>query len=260
MWQEAAEGWAEHDDPEPSEPWYIDAHNLVLEPVDVESHRFTIVVLHSCSGGPDDFVPFFHHLKLPFRSQIRAVVPCSPKRRENHYGYETEMNSWFEYDDQSQDGNGVKDRRQLLEQRERIVRLLEAERRKLAGEGRRLLLWGLSQGAGLAVDAALHAPFTVGGVIALRGMALRESLEALPMRSAEEARPLQVLAINGKRDWLCPPEAAGASYEALRPHGASVRFEAEPSLGHACARGRQRLNRFELEKVSRFLSQVWDGL
>lgn len=241
---------------EPGRPWYIDAHDLVLEPSDAGAHRFTAVGLHSCSGGPDDFVPFFHNLDVPFRSQIRLVVPCSPVRLENHYGWEKEQNSWFEYDGDSQDGNAVKHLDQLLEQRVRLLRLLERERSRLPdGDGRRLIIWGLSQGAGLALDVALHAPFAVGGVLALRGMAL----PGRPARPAP-AEPVQVLAINGVHDWLCPPDVARASYEALSPHGARLSFVAEPTLGHACARGRQKLNAPELRRVNAFLREVWGGL
>lgn len=242
---------------EPGPPRYIDTHDLVLAPSECGGdHRFTLLLLHSCTGGPDDFLAFFHRLDMPFRSKVRAVVPCSPVRLENHYGWEKELNSWFEYDATSGDGNAVKYPEQLVEQRERLLLLLEKERRRLPEhDSRRLVLWGLSQGAGLAVDVALRAPFPVGGVVALRGMAL----DAPPERP-EGSAPVEVLAINGTRDWLCPPGPARESYEALRSSGACVTFEEEASLGHACARGNQRLNRNEMQRVNTFLRHVWTGL
>lgn len=244
-------------DVEPGEPRYIDAHDLVLEPSEPGDHRFSLVVLHSCSGGPDDFVAFFHHLDLPFRSKVRAVVPCSPVRLENHYGWARELNSWFEYDATTGDGNAVKHPEQLGEQRERLLALVDMERRRLPdGDGRRMVLWGLSQGAGLALDIALRVPFAVGGVIALRGMALEEA----PPQRPEGSTPVEALAINGAHDWLCPPDVARKGYEALRSSGANITFEVEPSLGHGCARGRQQLNKPELERVSKFLRGVWAGL
>lgn len=245
------------EDAEPGEPRYIDAHDLVLEPSQASDHRFTLVVLHSCSGGPDDFTAFFHRLDLPFRRNVRVVVPCSPVRLENHYGWERELNSWFEYDAEVGDGNSVKHPEQLREQRERLLALVDIERQRLPGsDGRRLVLWGLSQGAGLALDVALRSPFEVGGVIALRGLALEEA----PPRRLEGSMPVEVLAINGAHDWLCPPEIARKGYEAMRSSGANLTFEVEPSLGHGCARGRQQLNRPELERVSHFLRRVWYGL
>lgn len=238
------------------QPWYIDAHDMVLEPRAPGEHQFTLVVLHSCSGGPDDFTAFFHQLDLPFRSKVRAVVPCAPVRLENHYGWSKEQNSWFEYDNDSKDGNEVKHPEQLVEQRLRLLALLERERCRLPdGDARRMVLWGLSQGAGLALDIALHAPFTVGGVIALRGMALRDS----PPRS-KGSPDVEVLAINGARDWLCPPEAARTSYEAHGQRGIKLDFQVEPSLAHSCARGRQKMNKPELVRVNAFLRRIWAGL
>lgn len=250
----------EEEDDGAGEPWYIDVHDLVLEPSRSADHRYTLVVLHSCSGGPDDFLPFFHRLDASLRGRVRAVVPCSPVRAETHDGWKKEQNSWFEYDDSSPDGNSLKYPSQLLEQRCRVLTLLENERARLPnGDARRLVLWGLSQGAALAVDAALHAPFAVGGVVALRGMALRGHLESLPSRPAGTPA-VKLLAINGAYDGLCPPDVARATYEALAPHGLCVEYVTEPTLGHACARGRQRLHGPELRRVNGFLRRVWEAL
>eukprot|EP00747_Dinoflagellata_sp_TGD_P022459 gnl/TRDRNA2_/TRDRNA2_129127_c0_seq2.p1 gnl/TRDRNA2_/TRDRNA2_129127_c0~~gnl/TRDRNA2_/TRDRNA2_129127_c0_seq2.p1 ORF type:complete len:344 (-),score=53.65 gnl/TRDRNA2_/TRDRNA2_129127_c0_seq2:41-1072(-) len=266
----ASAGTAEsacEDADEPAEPWYIDMHDLVLEPA--RGHCFTLVLLHSCSGGPDDWLPFFHRLDLPFRASIRAVVPCAPIRSEEHYGWCGKQNSWFEYE-----GNGVKDLQQLFEQRERILRILQEELLRLPNEDPgRLIIGGLSQGVGLAIDVALHAPFVLGGVLALRGAALGESLNdlTLPASTAEQmpkgrddstckARALEIFAVHGKHDNQCPPSEARTSYEALKSYGARVSFEVEPTLGHACARGRQRLNGPELRRVNEFLRRCWGNL
>jgi len=231
------------------EPWYVDTQDLVLEPSEPRDHRFTIIGLHSCSGGPDDLLPFFHRLNVPVRRHIR---------REDHSGWMKEQNSWFEYDDDSKDGNELKYPEQLLEQRSRLLRLLESERLRFPDcDGSRLMLWGLSQGVGIAIDVALRAPFAVGAVLALRGMALPQAqLMDLPLQ-AERNHTVQLLAINGTYDWLCPPDAAQASYEALRPYGACVEFVEEPTLGHACARGRQKLNAAELRRVNQLFLDLW---
>lgn len=255
--EEPASSSSAWEDTELGPPWYIDTHDLVLEPSELAQHRFTLIVLHSCSGGPDDFLAFFHRLDPSLRGKVRAVVPCSPVRLETHEGWTKEQNSWFEYDAFVGDGNSLKYPEQLTEQRSRVLGLLEKERKRLPdGETRRIVLWGLSQGAGLAVDVALHASFQVGGVLALRGMALDEGSPRRP----EGALPVDVLAINGSRDWLCPPAVAKTTYEALRGHGANIAFEEIGSLGHACARGRQTMNRHELERVNRWLCERWKGL
>eukprot|EP00931_Biecheleriopsis_adriatica_P057482 TRINITY_DN34102_c0_g1_i1.p1 TRINITY_DN34102_c0_g1~~TRINITY_DN34102_c0_g1_i1.p1 ORF type:complete len:278 (+),score=52.50 TRINITY_DN34102_c0_g1_i1:34-867(+) len=242
-WRDDEEQKAE----EVGQPWFLDAHDLVLEPSCSGPHSFTLVLLHSCTGGPDDWIPFFHRLALPFRERIRAVIPCSPIRLENHYGRAKRLNSWFEYD-----GNRAKCPDQLGEQRRRVLEIMELERLRLPdANGRRLVLGGLSQGAALAVDCALHANFAVGGVVALRGM-------ALPLESGSgRSEQVEVFAANGGHDWLCPPEEARASYEALQSKGLKVTFDSDPHLAHGCARGKQKLSARELTKVSDFLCRVW---
>ncbi|CAE8668878.1 unnamed protein product, partial [Polarella glacialis] len=131
------------DSEEVGDPWYIDAHDLVLEPASGKAHSFTLVLLHSCSGGPDDWLPILHRLDVPFRSDIRFVVPCAPMRRESHSSWSGEMNSWFEY---AADGQSAKDPEQLAEQRTRLLATLERERSRLpGGDARRIVLGGLSQ-------------------------------------------------------------------------------------------------------------------
>jgi len=247
--------WEEEWEEEPPDPWYVDSHDLVLAPTTPGTHSFTLVLLHSCTGGPDDAFAFFHRLNVPFRGGIRVVVPCSPVRQENHYGRAREMNSWFEY----QGDNGVKFPTQLVHQRQRLLSLLDSERRRLpGGDARRLVIWGLSQGAALALDVALHASFTVAGIVALRGMALSVDSKGLPdLRTSAHPPCLELLAINGERDWVCPPSDARKSYEAWRPHGVRLHFEQQPGLAHACARGSQVLSAGEMRKVSAFLKHVW---
>mmetsp|Transcript_123881 Transcript_123881/g.241279 ORF Transcript_123881/g.241279 Transcript_123881/m.241279 type:complete len:330 (+) Transcript_123881:96-1085(+) len=254
-WQECS--WDEECEEDLPDPWYVDGHDLVLEPMTPKTHEFTLLLLHSCTGGPDDAFAFFHRLNLPFRGGIRVAVPCSPVRRENHYGRARDVNSWFEYTGE----NGVRFPSQLIHQRHRLLRLLDSERRRLPdGDACRLVIWGLSQGAALALDVALHASFTVGGVVALRGMALSVDSKRLPnLRTSANPPCLELLAINGERDWICPPCDARKSYEAWRPHGVSVHFEEQPGLAHACARGRQVLSAGEMRKVTAFLQQVWAG-
>lgn len=261
VWDDSADGsrWQNqsgtHDDE--GNPWYIDEHNVTIDPVIPGSHEFTIVCLHSCSGGPDDFFPFFHRLDVPFRRHIRAVIPCSPVRCESRGDHQITQNSWYEYVCETEDANTVKHKHQLAEQRDRLLKLLEEERRRLPGaDGKRLMVWGLSQGAALAVDVALHAGFAVGAVIALRGMALGEDPADLP-QCHPDSRTIPVYASNGERDWLCPPEKAKATYEALQPYGLQVFYRIEASLAHGCARGRQRLSRNEMHHVSKFVASIW---
>eukprot|EP00928_Gymnodinium_smaydae_P053616 TRINITY_DN37564_c0_g1_i1.p2 TRINITY_DN37564_c0_g1~~TRINITY_DN37564_c0_g1_i1.p2 ORF type:complete len:280 (-),score=32.60 TRINITY_DN37564_c0_g1_i1:8-847(-) len=251
-WESHGDGNDHHESDLP-DPWYIDAQDLVLEPAGTSKHRYTLVLLHSCSGGPDDWLPYVHRLNLPFRSSIRIVVPCAPVRHESHGHWNGKQNSWFEY---SSEGDTAKNADQLAEQRERLLALVHRERERLPDQdGRRLILGGLSQGVALAVDVALRTPFSIGGVLALRGMVLRDSLSGLGT-----VNPFELFVYHGERDWQCPVAEAKAGYESLRAHGVSLEFWSDPALGHACARGRQRLCGLELRRVCAFLRRMWSDI
>mmetsp|Transcript_62758 Transcript_62758/g.149745 ORF Transcript_62758/g.149745 Transcript_62758/m.149745 type:complete len:344 (-) Transcript_62758:95-1126(-) len=237
-------------------PWYIDVHDLILHP---PNHQFTIVVLHSCSGGPEDIIPYIHHCLPSLRQMTRIVAPASPLHTDD---WDRTLNSWFEYDDASEDGNSVKDATQLLAQSERIVQLLADERDRLPGkDASRLMLWGLSQGVALALHAALRTPFAIGGILALRGMALKESeSDLLPWQQDwQHKRDLEVFAFNGGRDRMCPQDKARASYDALSRFGVRTDYGTDPYLAHACAHGRQHFSSKEFSEVASWLQRKWDG-
>ncbi|OLP98825.1 Acyl-protein thioesterase 1-like 1 [Symbiodinium microadriaticum] len=162
------EEWAEASQEPIPDPRYIEAHDLALEPTG--DHGFTMLLLHSCSGGPDDWIPIIHRLDVPFRNEIRFVVPCAPVRRETFDGWTKEQNSWFTY---SEDGQHAEDPQELQEQLDRMEAILGKEVEKLPQkDARRLLVGGFSQGVALAVElgrrhgrSAVKAasPDTIGG-------------------------------------------------------------------------------------------------
>ena len=83
------------------------------------------LLLHSCSGGPDDWIPIIHRLDVPFRNEIRFVVPCAPVRRESFDGWTKEQNSWFTYSEDGQHATG-----QLLEKYASLLHLTPTARNR----------------------------------------------------------------------------------------------------------------------------------
>ncbi|MDQ0504529.1 alpha/beta hydrolase [Xanthobacter agilis] len=89
-----------------------------------------------------------------------------------------------------------------------------------------LALVGFSQGATLALCAALMRPHPVAAVVGFSG-ALPEGLPA-----AITAQP-QVLMIHGEDDPLVPFAAMGATKERLKAAGVPAKSMRRPGLGHA---------------------------
>jgi len=193
-----------------------------------------------------------HRLDPNLRAAIRIVVPCAPSVMEDDEGWWPGMlNSWFTYADDGEPAIAE----ELVQQRARILTILESERQRLPDcDGRRLVVGGLSQGASLAIDVGLRAPFAIGGVLSLRGCVLQASLGDC----GGHPDGLEVLATHGERDSICPVEDARQSYARLRQCAAvKLQLETDPYLAHACARGRQVQSELELRHIAEFLSRVW---
>lgn len=238
------------EDPPDDAPVFVNAHDLVLQPSVAGAHCLTLVLLHSRSGGPEDCLAYVHRLEPKLRQRLRIVAPCAPWASEEQDGWEGTLNSWFAYGTGSR-AHGA----QLVAQCERILALVERERGFLPeGDGRRIVLGGLSQGASLAIEVACRASFELGGVLALRGCVLQETLDAMAMPARQTA---EVLAFHGELDSIVPLEEARTSYQELRARGMSVDFRSDPFLAHACARGRQAVSAEETRCIGAFLSHVW---
>ncbi|CAE8587369.1 unnamed protein product [Polarella glacialis] len=163
--------------------------------VQVPQPRLVLLFFHSCTHGPEDvfqFLPYIWSAGLK-PQEVRVLAPCSPQRmqpsgRESH--------SWYDYTTDRCWRGSAPDRveySQLLEQRQRLLQILEDEHRNLAPGGR-IVLGGLSQGAALAIDVMLHAPehiASIAGCFCLRGMMQGETHVDLPQKLLIGARAAQ---------------------------------------------------------------------
>lgn len=205
------------------------------------SHRFTMLWLHSCYGRPEHVQGYLDNLReqgVVAGVDLRVVAPRAPMRPSeipDQPGLQ-----WFQYKSEVlSHGGGVQDDanlEQLREQRQRLLRLLDNELRRLPPEGR-LIIDGLSQGVSMAVDLLLHIPRNGGdlyqkfrGVIARRGMLQRESLEDVPKGVWLSGFP--ILAVHGSDDEVAPLRAAWRSYALLSDCGASLRFHTIRGMRH----------------------------
>jgi len=92
---------------------------------------------------------------------------------------------------------------QFVEQRQRLIGVLEEAHRQLPPGGR-LVLGGLSQGAALALDVMLHAPShidSIAGVFCSRGMMQDETRYNLQDdKVAHRAKRCPIFVFHGKLD------------------------------------------------------------
>lgn len=247
-------------------------HDMILQ-YGTSKSKMTLFFLHSCAHCPQDigyYLNYFWDFGLD-KADVRIVAPCSPRRQfpENYEG-----NTWFDYTTdrswQNKQQDAV-DHGQFLEQRERLLELLEDEHRRLP-EGGMIVLAGLSQGASLAADLLLHAPAHIDSIAGLwcsRGLIQQESPGERDETGREvetflgerdldwqvvshRARTVPVFVYHGKADTTVPWKIARKSYLRLKNYYKfKVTMYAEEDIHHAT----ESLQ--EYSRVAKFLYQVF---
>ena len=108
----------------------------------------------------------------------------------------------------------------------KILALVDALRREHQPD--RVFIAGFSQGASMALAAALKRPWDFAGVIALSGLCCPEMLP----KDAASVRGLKVFMSHGRFDPVIPIAQARASRDLLTPLGLDLRYK-EYDMPHA---------------------------
>ena len=118
--------------------------------------------------------------------------------------------AWYELDWTPQ---GLRlDMAAAIAARDQVAALVQTLCSQWAVAAENLYLLGFSQGAGLALSAALELPQRLGGVAFLSGLFLRE---ALPQKDLEHLQDLPVLMTHGRHDQTIPLADGQATRELI---------------------------------------------
>lgn len=186
---------------------------------------YTLIFFHACTHGPADVLPYMPNLwRAGLRpNDVRIVAPCAPRRETDDWV----TNAWYDYttDRCWQGSPDCASFDQLVEQRQRLLTILEMEHQRLPPGGR-MVLGGLSQGASVALDVLLHAPEhvdSISGCFCTRGMLQRETLWDLPPQKVQQrAAECPVFVFHGTADYTVPWSVAKHSYKWLDEQGFTV--------------------------------------
>ena len=180
-----------------------------------------LILLHGFGADENDLLPLARELD----PSLRVVSLAAP------IALEQGGRAWYRLQEGPQ---GISfDPREVLEAGKIALEAVEG----IARESPDPVLCGFSQGAGMALAAALERPGLVSTVLAL---------SAVPPRREGDGKGLRVFLGHGTFDPLIPVEVARATRDLLTKLGASVTYREYP-MGHMiCAE--------ELEDARNFLA------
>ncbi len=180
--------------------------------------RELIVFLHGVASNGDIVLPLRHRLRVSFPHAL-IIAPHAPEPDPvGSHAYR-----WWDLAD-------FKPRSLAAGVRQAAPALNRYIDQLLAASGLsddRLVLAGFSQGAMLAMHAAIARPRRVAGVVAFSGMLAHR---ALPWRMFGQRPP--VLLVHGTDDTVVPPDAYFDAIDRLSAYGCCVQARMRIGLGH----------------------------
>ena len=182
----------------------------------------SVIWLHGLGADGHDFVPIVPELRLPPSPGIRFVFPHAPVRPVT-LNMGMRMRAWFDIKTLTAEGRA--DEAGLAASVARLGELIAAEH-KLGIAAGRIVVAGFSQGAAVALHAALRQPAALAGVLALSGYLPLQAVLASELADANRQTP--ILMCHGQYDPVLPLALGLAACNWLRAAGYRVEWKEYP--------------------------------
>ncbi len=190
--------------------------SIVIETADQPTH--TIIWMHGLGADGNDFVPIVQELNLQ-SIRIRFVFPHAPFRPVSINGGAI-MRAWYDITDQNlssdEDATGICASQSVVE------KLISKEKQN-GIKPENIILAGFSQGGAIALQAGLHYPDKLAGILVLSSyLPLSKTL------NTDAHRPktiTQIFMAHGHNDPVIPLELAILSKQKLLELGYSVKWK-----------------------------------
>ena len=202
------------------------ADAVVLAPATQASA--SVIWLHGLGADGHDFVPIVPELKLPDSPGVRFVFPHA-RVRPVTLNMGMRMRAW--YDIKTLTAEGRADEEGLRESIALLGRFIAAER---AGgiASSRIVIAGFSQGAAVALHAALRHAEPLAGILALSSYLPLQALLAAELSEANRATP--ILMCHGQQDPVLPLALGVMACNWLRASGYRVEWKEYPMQHQVC--------------------------
>lgn len=203
-------------------------YNDVIEINPSSSPKVSVIWLHGLGADGYDFVGIANELNLPEEMGVRFVFPHAPIRKITlNSGYK--MRGWFDIyalsEEAPQDETGMKEALEILEQ-------LVAKEIALGISSEKIIIAGFSQGAAVALHAALSSKYKFAGILALSGFLLQKILPQ-PISVLNKGTP--ILMMHGECDDLISMDWALIARDKLLELEFNIAFETYATEHNVCA-------------------------
>jgi phospholipase/carboxylesterase len=180
---------------------------IVINPI--LTPKASIIWLHGLGASGYDFVDMVTALNLPEDMAVRFIFPHAPMREITiNGGYK--MRGWFDIHalsiEATQDELGMKEALEILEKL-----IIKEISQGIPSEN--IIIAGFSQGAAVAIHAALSSKHTFAGILALSGFLLQK---ILPNVISNSNKNTPILMLHGTHDDVVPLEWAEVSVNLLK--------------------------------------------
>ena len=188
----------------------------------------SVIWLHGLGADGHDFVPIVPELKLPPSPGVRFVFPHAGVRPVT-LNMGMRMRAW--YDIKTLTAEGRADEAGLRESLARVGELIAAER-ALGVATQRIVIAGFSQGAAVALHAALRHPEPLAGVLALSCYLPLQATLAAELSESNKATP--IFMCHGQQDPVLPLALGVMACNWLRAAGYRVEWKEYPMQHQVC--------------------------
>jgi phospholipase/carboxylesterase len=216
---------------------YDDA--IIINPV--LSPKASIIWLHGLGASGYDFIDMVPALNLPEDMAVRFIFPHAPMRKITiNQGYK--MRAGF--DIHSFDADAVQDE---LGMKESLAILDQLIAKEIASgiPSKNIVIAGFSQGATVALHAALSLKYTFAGILALSGFLLQN---VLPPESNFNNKDTPILMLHGTYDDVVSLKWAELSKDFLVKSNFNVKLLTYPVAHTVCEE--------EIEVIAQWLKDV----
>lgn len=148
-----------------------------------EPHTQTLIFLHGLGDSPKSYLSTFVSATRPVPLKTKIILLASPIISVTCFNNQT-VNSWFNIKKFPIEENNY-EMMDIIKNTLWIKKIINQEIKLLNNDYKKILLGGFSQGAMMALFISFHLDNILGGIIALSGALIPESLEDVKLTEKE---------------------------------------------------------------------------